>query len=349
MTSHDSATKAGALASVERDENALGRSIAGMLLCGALALVANVTAPITGVPAMLTVLGLGLAMRALAPRLVQFGAAGVQSVASSGLRLGVAMLGLGVVVGDLAALGIRAVALVLLSLVVTLGGGYLLARLSGCDRRLAAISATSVGICGASAALAASSVLARDRKEEQQTVMIVVLVSLLSTVVMIVYPRFAEALHFDTQATALLFGAAIHDVAQVAGAGLTVSPEVGLLAVTVKMIRVACLLPVVLGLGWACARRRGTVLPQAAPPFPWFLLGFFALAAASSIGIVPVQFAAEGSMIARWLLAASVAALGLKTSLADLRTARFQLLLLLGGQTILQLATVVLLIYFLFE
>ena len=91
---------------------------------------------------------------------------------------------------------------------------------------------------------------------DEDTALVIIIVSLLSTAVMLLYPLLARLIGFDAHATALMLGATIHDVAQVAAARFAVSPEVGTQAVTVKMIRVSCLLPVVSALGATFLRHR---------------------------------------------------------------------------------------------
>lgn len=63
---------------------------------------------------------------------------------------------------------------------------------------------------------------------------------------MIVYPPIADALNYDAQTAGIFIGATIHDVAQVVGAGFSVSEETGDVATVVKLIRVAMLAPVIL-------------------------------------------------------------------------------------------------------
>jgi uncharacterized membrane protein YadS len=172
--------------------------------------------------------------------------------------------------------------------------------------------------------------------------LVVIVVSLLSTVVMLAYPPLAAALGFSLPETALLFGAAIHDVAQVAGAGLAISPEVATQAVAVKMIRVAGLIPVVLGFGMLL-RTKGSSAARA-PLLPTFLIAYVVLALLAGFGIAPPALISFGSTAATWLLTAAVAALGLSTRFEDLRAAPPLLLIFLAGLTLVQLTIVILLI-----
>ena len=70
-------------------------------------------------------------------------------------------------------------------------------------------------------------------------------VSALSTLAMIVYPMLARALGLDPLPAGIFLGATIHDVAQVVGAGYSMSTETGDVATLVKLMRVAMLLPVI--------------------------------------------------------------------------------------------------------
>jgi uncharacterized membrane protein YadS len=55
----------------------------------------------------------------------------------------------------------------------------------------------------------------------------------------------------------VFLGGTIHDVAQVVGAGFSVSEETGTIATFTKLVRVAMLLPVVLGLAMIFRGRTG--------------------------------------------------------------------------------------------
>ena len=323
--------------------------LAGLLLCGAIAKIALLASAFAGLPAMLVVLALGMATRLAVPRLTAFGAPGIGFTSTQVLRAGVALLGFRVVADDLLALGFPALALILVSVVATVLGGFAISRLLRQPADLGVISATSVAICGASAALAASAAVPRRNGLERETVLVILIVSLMSTAAMLGYPLIARALHFDADSTALLLGGAIHDVAQVAGAGFAVSEEVGVRAVTVKMIRVACLLPVVtmiaigfLGGGDAQKGRRW----RAVRP-PTFLVLFFVFAVLTSTALLPPAVSALAGTAASWLLTAAVGAIGLKTGFGELRAAKPALALSLLAQTAWQLLVVCALILWL--
>jgi uncharacterized integral membrane protein (TIGR00698 family) len=317
--------------------------LAGLGVCALLAKLALVANAKAGVPAMLVVLALGMGVRLASPRFTAWAAPGIAFAATQVLRGGVALLGFRVVAADLVALGLPALALVIGSVAATVLGGYVIARLFRLPEDLSAVSATSVAICGASAALAASTAVPRRPGLDRETVLVILIVSLMSTAAMLAYPVLARSLGFDADATALLLGAAIHDVAQVAGAGFAVSEETGVRAVTVKMIRVACLLPVVLGisirfLGGTADPQRGRRWRAIRPPT--FLLLFFLFAVITSTALLPPAVSAAAGTLAGGLLTTAVAAIGLKTGFGELRAARPTLAGALLAQTLWQLALV---------
>ena len=316
--------------------------LAGIALCACLAAGAIGGASVSGIPSVVAGLVMGMIARSLLPGFAEASEPGIRYCSRTVLRIAVALLGLRLAAPDLAALGPRAIGIVAVSLVATIGTGYLIARPMLRDRHVAAVAAAAVAVCGASAALAVSAIFPQRAVLERMTTLVVIIVSLLSTIVMLVYPPLAAALGFSPAETALLFGAAIHDVAQVAGAGLAISPEVATQAVAVKMIRVAGLLPIVLGFGILLrAKHDGGARPQLLPAF---LVAYLVLALIAGFGIAPPLLISLGSTAATWLLTAAVAALGLSTRLEDLRAAPPLLLVFLAAQTLLQLAIVVVLI-----
>ena len=63
---------------------------------------------------------------------------------------------------------------------------------------------------------------------------------------MVLYPLIAAMFSFTHAQTGVFLGGTIHDVAQVVGAGYSVSPETGDVATIIKLLRVALLVPAVL-------------------------------------------------------------------------------------------------------
>ena len=96
-------------------------------------------------------------------------------------------------------------------------------------------------------------------------------VTALSTLAMIVYPIVAGALSLGPHASGIFIGATVHDVAQVVGAGYSISQDAGDTA-TIEAARVAMLAAGMLVIGVAYALLvRGSEAAHAAPVLPpWF-------------------------------------------------------------------------------
>lgn len=267
-----------------------------------------------GAPVMLFALLLGLALHFLIE--VEKCKVGIEFTAKSLLRVGIALLGARITFDQLAALGAGPLMLVLACLCATIAFGLIASRLLGRSLSLGMLTGGAVAICGASAALAISAVLPRTANLERDTLFTVIAVTTLSTIAMIVYPIIFANLGFSDQDIGILIGATIHDVAQVVGAGYAVSEEAGDIASYVKLLRVAMLPVVVVLLGIVV--RRTSVGGGGAVPLPLFMLGFAGLVMMNSLGAIPEPVRVLMVDASRWLLVAAIAALGVKTSMAEM-------------------------------
>lgn len=306
----------------------------GLAIAGLVALAASWLAEHYSSPVMLFALLLGIAVNFLSqvPRCQP----GIEFASRSVLRLGVALLGARITLAQVQSLGGGALALTAAAVVLTIACGVLLARSARLPSAFGVLTGGSVAICGASAALAIASVLPRRPDHERDTVMTVVAVTAFSTVAMVLYPVIAAAFGLDEHTAGVFLGATIHDVAQVVGAGYSVSTDAGDTATIVKLFRVAMLLPVVLVVSFV-AQRSGAASPEGEdrpPLLPMFLVGFAALVAVNSAGWLTQPMAhglQEGS---RWCLVTAIAALGTKTSLGDLARVGWKPIAIIVGETI---------------
>lgn len=271
-----------------------------------------------GAPTMLFALLLGTALNFLSEheRCCQ----GIDMAAKNILRIGVALLGLRISFDAVSELGIGPIIFVISSVILTMGVGLLLAKSTKSTSAFGCLTGGAVAICGASAAMALSSVLPQGPARERDTIFCVITVTAFSTIAMVLYPILASALGLNEQQTGIFLGATIHDVAQVVGAGYSVSDPVGDISTIVKLMRVAMLLPVVLCvmiIVRAGLKRHDTEQPVKLP-FPWFILGFIALVSLNSSVTIPVAVSDFFIDMSRWCIITAVAALGMKTSFAAL-------------------------------
>lgn len=287
----------------------------GVLASILIAVAAGLAATLTSGPIMLFALVFGLAVNFLGK--VDRCKAGIRFTSQFVLRLGVALLGLKITVGEVASLGWPPIILVLAAISLTILASIAAAKWMGFDPRFGVLSGGATAICGASAAMALSAALPDHPKKEQATLFTVMGVSILSTVAMIAYPAITRLLGFDDVHAGIFFGATIHDVAQVVGAGFAVSPETGNVATIVKLARVVMLLPVILSVG--LLSRSAVAEGSKRPPLvPWFAAMFAALVIINSIVPLPEVIRDGGGEASRFFLVAAIAALGVKTRLRDI-------------------------------
>lgn len=226
------------------------------------------------------------------------------------LRWGIVLVGLQVTVGQIAGLGVASFLAIALILALTLGAGVLTARAFGLGGAFGALAGGAVAICGASAALALSTVLGEKRVNQAQLTLVLVAVSAASALAMSLYPIIATSLGLSPQAAGFLIGASIHDVAQALGAGYSLSSDAGETAAIVKLTRVALLAPTLLAVALLLPRD-GT--GRAGVAIPWFVLGFVALVGLNSLVALPPLVEQTAGRATAGLLLLAVVATGIRS------------------------------------
>lgn len=312
------------------------RLLPGVLTAFTIAMASTFVSEHYGGPTLLFALLIGMALHFLSKETPA--AAGISFSARTILRIGVALLGVRISAGQIAELGIVPIVVVVTGVIATILFGRLAARPLGLTPNQGVLTAGSVAICGASAALAISAVLPQNKDTERDTLFTVVAVTTLSTIAMILYPLLVKALGLDDRAAGILLGGTIHDVAQVVGAGHLISEEAGTVATYVKLLRVAMLIPVVMAIAWFF---RGEAVTGSRPPLPGFLVVFALLACVNSFGLVPLAVSNLAADISRWCLVCAIAALGMKTSLEELAKIGWRPMAITIAETLFLLALVV--------
>ena len=310
------------------------KNIPGLLVCLVIAMSTSFLSDNYGGPQLLYALLIGLSLHFL--YLNETVKPGIDFCAKTVLRLGVALLGIRITFSDIGAIGINTALIVIFAVGATVCLGYYLAKFLKLSPDFGLIAGGSVGICGASAALAVASVLPKTKENERFTLLVVVGVTVLSTIAMVVYPFALQLLDVAALPAGIFLGATIHDVAQVVAAGMLFGPEAGDVATVVKLFRVALLLPVVLvisiffgaekssqKMGWGSLRL-----------IPTFLLGFVALSVIASMQILPSGVTQSIGGASRWMLVIAIAAAGLKTNFQELAKLGWQPVVMLVVETL---------------
>ena len=234
------------------------------------------------------------------------------------MRLGIVLLGLKLALSDVLALGWQTVAVTVAVVLLTFLGTAWLGRRMGLPGDQPLLVATGFSICGASAVAAMNSVT---DSEEEDVITSVALVTLCGTLAILLLPLLHHPLGLTDIQFGRWVGASVHDVGQVVATAQTAGPTALDQAVVVKMMRIAMLAPLVTGV--ALARRRRAAAkkaesravadakaPRRPPLVPLFVLGFLAMVALRSTGILSVGQVNVSQDAANLLMAAGLFALG---------------------------------------
>jgi uncharacterized integral membrane protein (TIGR00698 family) len=313
----------------------------GVGLSSVIAIAATSVSTLHGGPQLLYALLFGVAFHYLShePRTKP----GIEFCGRAVLRLGVGLLGARITAAQIAGLGWETALTVIAAIVTTLLCGLAIGKRLGMTRAQRVLSGGAVAICGASAALAISAVLPREKEGDRFTLMVVVTVTVMSTLAMILYPLIARLLHLPPELAGLFLGGTIHDVAQVVGAGYMLNHETGDIATIVKLFRVSMLTVVVIAVSAAFKKsREARALADATPGrtpakqamVPWFLWLFVGMVALNSLGALSAPVQAGFNDVSRACLVTAIAALGMKTSFAQLARAGWRPLALIVIETV---------------
>ncbi len=308
----------------------------GMAVVVAATLAAGFLSDRYGAPLTLMALLIGLALNFLSAdkRLHP----GLGFASRDLLRWGIVLVGARVTFGQIAALGVEALLAIVVLVALTITAGVLIARRLGFDRWFGMLAGGAVAICGASAALAVATTLGSRRVSQAQLTLVLIGISAMSAAAMVLYPILAHTIGFSDTQAGFLLGAAIHDVAQAIGAGYSYSDPAGQVATIVKLTRVALLAPALAAITLFLPKSERDGSGQGVP---WFVIGFFAVAAVNSFGIIPGVVVGAAETAAAALLATAVAATAMRSPLPQLLRmgARPLVVILLTTLVLLGLAT----------
>lgn len=272
---------------------------------------------------------------------------GIEFTSSTVLRVGVALLGLRIAFSDLVSLGWQTIALLALAIFTTILLGIVLAKLLGLKKSFGALTGGSVAICGASAAMAITAILPEHKDKERDTLLTVIGVTSLSTIAMVVYPILVSYFGFDDAQSGLFLGGTIHDVAQVVGAGYSISESTGDLSTLVKLVRVSMLMPVVMVMLFFIKRAtQSSAVDAKAARVPLFLIMFVLLMIVNSCFDIPVVVIEISTDFSRFALVTAIAAIGMKSNLAKLMSVGVMPIILMLIETVWIALFILMVIYF---
>lgn len=334
---------------IRRALSSTGGLLPGILLSAGIAALAVVISrlplPLVSTLGPLTLamlLGLLLGQR-LPASFSNQSAAGTALARTRLLRLGIILYGLRISFADLLNVGAAALIIDLCVVVgIFLLAGWIGTRFLKLEAKTALLVGAGSAVCGAAAILAMAPAL---RARAQDIPVAIATVVLFGTASMLLYPWF-----WTLPAVQQLFGgsemdfgrylgATVHEVAQVAAAAGALNDEAGQAAVITKLIRVMLLVPLILVVSSYFGRRESdTEGRKAKISLPWFALIFLLMPLVNASGVLSAEALAQIEQADNFILAMAMAALGVETRFAALKSSGAKPLLL-GGILFILLIT----------
>ena len=320
--------------------------IPGFLLALVLAILGNFLAELIGVdlmglpkspisPIMMAII-LGIVVRNTVKLPTAFDP-GIRFCLVRMLRLGIVLLGIRLSLGEVGAIGLKSLPVILATLASALLIVTYVSKRMGLSERLGTLIAVGTSICGATAIVATAPTIAA---KDDEVAYSVACITLFGVAAMLVYPFAAHWMFSgDSFRSGMFLGTAVHETAQVAGSGLVYQqffhdPETLNVATVTKLVRNLGMLLVIPLMAILFHRKSSA----GAEPPPWytmiplFVVGFAMMSLVRTVGdmgdkpfgmMEPAQWKQAVGLakeVAEYSLAIAMAAVGLGTSIAGLRS-----------------------------
>jgi uncharacterized integral membrane protein (TIGR00698 family) len=290
------------------------------VLVGAAATLLGRFVPIIGGPVFGIVLGIALAT-VIKPGTVL--RPGLSIAGRQVLQAAIVVLGFGLSLPAVARAGAASLPVMLGTLVVALGGAYVLGRLLHIPGGVRTLVGVGTAICGASAIAAVTAVV---DVTEIDVAYAMGTIFTFNIVAVLLFPVLGHLLGLSQHSFGLWAGTSINDTSSVVAAAYTYGPAAGAYGVVVKLTRSLMIIPVCIGLS---VRRS-----QQQRKLPWrrmiplFLVGFLAASAIDTAGLIPPSWHSGLGDAGVFLIAVALAGIGLSLEPAKLRQAGLRPLLL---------------------
>jgi len=266
---------------------------------------------------------------------------GVSFASSKILEFAIVLMAFGINYKMFMSLGWQTIVLVVVTMIVVLIATRYLAIWLKCPGSTGWLVGFGTAICGSSAIAALAPKITKDKTDIGISLAVVNLYGLLG---MVVLPGILM-LVYDSNSVAVFLGASLHAVGNVAGAGFSISDNIGELAVTVKLGRVALLTPALLLFGNRFKRESNT---GSAKILPWYLILFIVVSLLTTFVSLPEDFLKSVKWLSSFFLATAMAAIGLKVKLKTVFKKGKKGLVFGGLIFAVQMATIAILLAILF-
>lgn len=252
------------------------------------------------------------------------------------LRLGIVLLGIRLSIVEAGSIGLKSLPIIIGTVLAALAIVTYVSKRVGLTERLGTLIAVGTSICGATAIVATAPTIGA---KDDETAYAVACITLFGVAAMLVYPFVAHWIfEADTFQAGMFLGTAVHETAQVAGAGLVYQeyfndPKALDVATVTKLVRNLSMLLVIPLMAVLYHRRssEGGQAPKWYTMIPLFIVGFAGMSLLRTVGdlgekpfgfLDPAQWKSIVGFVkqvATYCLAVAMAAVGLGTSIKGLR------------------------------
>ena len=195
------------------------------------------------------------------------------------LQVSVVGLGFGMNVFSAIKAGSQGVLFTVITIVGTLGVGYLLGRAFKIDKNTTNLVSSGTAICCGSAIAAVAPVINATR---EQISVALGAVFILNSIALVLFPFIGHAFDMSQVQFGMWSAIAIHDTSSVVGAASKYGPQALEVATTIKLARALWIIPVSLAFGMIYRKQSGKI------KIPWFI-GFFIVAMVLNTYVTPIQ------------------------------------------------------------
>ncbi len=244
--------------------------------------------------------------------------AGLTFTSKKILKFAIILLGLSLSIRTVLEVGKLSLCVMVFTLLTCFGGGYFIGKALKLNWKTSNLISAGTGICGGSAIAALAPVIDADDMDIAYAMSATFIFDM---VMILLFPIMGRWLGLSDMAYGLWAGTAVNDTSSVVAAGFAYSEAAGDFATMVKLTRTLSIIPVVLIFAVINTRLKQKATGKSGEAskvkfttlFPWFILGFLAMAILNSVGVVPAALSGTAKDISKFLMVAALAAIGLNT------------------------------------
>ena len=206
----------------------------------------------------------------------------ISNVGSMPLQIGIILIGFSISFKTFTDLLTNYFPIISIFVVITFLLGLLIGRLFSLDKKFIYLISSATAICGATAALAISSII---KAKPYQVSLAVFIIFLMNAIALALFPIIGRFLGLTDMQFGLFSALAIHDTASVVGSGFLYSDEAGEIATTLKVGRTIWIVPLIALIAFMENEKRSLNLKD----LPKFIILFFIVIVISNIFTLPGQ------------------------------------------------------------